>query len=80
MVEVSGPRKTPRECGPKPLPSRGFRPNRDSFPERLVSQWGPQAVSRLLKVRLKVAPGSASTTVERPIHIHKRSSTAIIAT
>jgi len=79
MVEVSRPRKTPRECGPKPLPSRGFRPNRDSFPERLVSQWGPQAVSRLLKVRVKVAPESASATVERAIHIDKGSGTAIIA-
>jgi hypothetical protein len=80
MAIVYRPRKTPRECGPKPLPSRGFRPYRDSFPERLVSQWGPQVVSRLLKVRAKVAPESASTTVERPVHFHKRSSTAIIAT
>jgi hypothetical protein len=58
----------------------GFSTQPGLLPRRVGLPVGPQVVSRLLKVRAKVAPESASTTVERRIHFHKRSSTAIIAT
>lgn len=57
-IEFPQPRKTPREWGPKPLPSRDFRPCWDYDPEGF-SQLGPETISRPFQVRLGVAPESA---------------------
>jgi hypothetical protein len=58
----------------------GFSTQPELLPRKVGLPVGPQVVSRLLKVRVKVALESASDTVKRAIHIDKRSGIPIIAT
>ena len=80
VSEVSRPRKNPEGVRAEASTLSGFSTQSELLPRRVGLPVGPQVVSRLLEVRVEVAPESASETVEQAFDAGNPSGSAIIAT